>query len=34
LIRTNKADVGYLDALGDKLQERERHFDRCNYVTP
>jgi len=27
----NKADVGYLD---DRLQEGERHFDRCNYITP
>jgi len=27
----NKADVGYLDA---RLQERERHFGKCNYITP
>jgi len=27
----NKADVDHLDA---RFQERERHFDRCNYITP
>jgi len=30
----NKAVVAHVDALGDRLQEWERHFGKCNYITP